>query len=79
MAGDIKEMRELFNALVKELTKRVQKGECSATDLSVARQFLKDNGIEAIPDKHPGMEKLKEEVENLTFDDDEIDDPALMQ
>ena len=40
-------MEELHEVLAKSLLDRVKSGEATAADLSVARQFLKDNGIEA--------------------------------
>ena len=39
----------LHGALAKLLTERIASGTASAADLAVARQFLKDNGIDAIP------------------------------
>jgi len=39
---------QLLNSLAAELLQRVESGEATASELNVARQFLKDNGIEAI-------------------------------
>ena len=44
---DEKILQDLHNAVANELLHRVVSGECQASDLNVARQFLKDNGIEA--------------------------------
>lgn len=41
------ELGDLQTALVVELRKRIRDGSATAADLSVARQFLKDNGIQA--------------------------------
>lgn len=42
-------LEELHGALAKLLAERIKSGTASAADLAVARQFLKDNGIDAIP------------------------------
>ena len=61
-------LKELHGVLVQELLKRVKDPEAKASDLNVARQFLKDNGIEAIPvDNSP----LKALVDELPFDTEE--------
>ena len=58
-------LKELHGVLANELLKRVKDPEAKASDLNVARQFLKDNGIEAIPvDNSP----LKSLVDELPFD-----------
>ena len=38
----------LHTALAKALLERIKSGDCTAADLSVARQFLKDNGIDTL-------------------------------
>ena len=38
----------LFTDTIEALLARVRSGEATASDLNVARQLLKDNGIEAI-------------------------------
>jgi len=38
----------LHTALAADLLRRIQEGSATAADLSVARQFLKDNGIDAL-------------------------------
>jgi hypothetical protein len=40
-------LKELHNVIANELLMRVKNGEATSADLSVARQFLKDNGIDA--------------------------------
>ena len=63
-----KKLKELHGVLAEELLKRVKDPEAKASDLNVARQFLKDNGIEAIPvDNSP----LKSLVDELPFDTEE--------
>lgn len=41
-------MEELHGAVAASLLDRVQAGEATASELSVAVKFLKDNGIDAV-------------------------------
>lgn len=45
----MKQLNDLFDALTVELRDRIANGTATSGDLSVARQFLRDNGIEAQP------------------------------
>lgn len=40
-------LNALHGELAKELMKRIKEGTATPADLNAARQFLKDNGIEA--------------------------------
>lgn len=67
-----KKMDELFkqlhNALGAALLERIQSGEASPADLNVARQFLKDNGIDGtIKNSQPLLNLAKV----MPFDPDE--------
>jgi len=42
-------LEALFNATVEALVAKIQSGEATAADLNVARQMLKDNGVELPP------------------------------
>ena len=42
-------LKELHGVLAEELLKRVKDPEAKSGDLNVARQFLRDNGIDAVP------------------------------
>ena len=44
-------LQALHTELAKKLLARVKDGTATAADLSVARQFLKDNNIDAVPDE----------------------------
>ena len=46
---DLKKLEDLHSTLTDVLIDRVKSGDAKAGDLNVARQFLKDNGIECIP------------------------------
>jgi hypothetical protein len=49
---------QLHEELVKDLLIRIRSGQATAAELNVARQMLKDNGIEAIPVKDSGLDNL---------------------
>jgi hypothetical protein len=56
------ELNDLFSQLHKELVQdlltRIRSGQATADELNVARQMLKDIGIEASPVKDRGLEVL---------------------
>ena len=58
----MKTLKELHEVLATELLKRVKDPEAKASDLNVARQFLKDNGIEAIPTDNSPLKALVDEL-----------------
>ena len=59
---------QLHTELAQELLDKIRSGEAKASELNVARQFLKDNGIEGLPmDNSP----LKELVDELPFNEKE--------
>tara|TARA_R100001460_G_scaffold108272_2_gene158911 strand:- start:355 stop:579 length:225 start_codon:yes stop_codon:yes gene_type:complete len=63
-----KKLKELHDVLTQQLLDRVKSKDAKASDLNVARQFLKDNGIEALPvDNSP----LKSLVDELPFSSEE--------
>lgn len=41
-------LEALHTGLAKDLLAKIESGEATAADLSVARQFLKDNGIDSL-------------------------------
>ena len=63
-----KTLKTLHEVLAEELLKRVQDPEAKSSDLNVARQFLKDNGIEAIPTDNSPLKSL---VDELPFNTEE--------
>lgn len=50
----------LLDALADDLLSKIKSGDATAADLNVARQLLKDNGINCIPTKNNGIGKLAE-------------------
>jgi len=63
-----KTLKTLHEVLAEELLKRVKDPEAKSSDLNVARQFLKDNGIEAIPSDNSPLKAL---VDELPFESEE--------
>ncbi len=60
-----KTLDELHTELAQTLLDIVRSGEAKSSHLNVARQFLKDNGIEGLPvDNSP----FKELVDELPFE-----------
>ena len=58
MDKNFKLLEQLHLVLAQELLDKVKSGEAKAGDLNVARQFLKDNGVECIPVEKNPMEEL---------------------
>ena len=59
-------LKELHGVLAEELLKRVKDPEAKSSDLNVARQFLRDNNIDAVPTQDSPLQKL---IEELPFDE----------
>ena len=55
-------LRELHGILAEKLLEKVKDPECKSADLNVARQFLRDNGIDAVPTEGSPLQKLADEL-----------------
>jgi len=53
-----KVLKKLHGSLADQLLAKVKSGEATASEHNVARQFLKDNGIEAIAKPTNGLGEL---------------------
>ena len=62
---DLKKLESLHSVLTRVLLDRVKSPEAKAGDLNVARQFLKDNGIECIPTEKNGLEDIMNNLPDL--------------
>ena len=58
-------LQNLHTVLIENLLDKVKSGEAKAGDLNVARQLLKDNGIECIPTVKSPMEDLMSNLPDL--------------
>ena len=55
-------LKELHGILAEKLLEKVKDPECKSADLNVARQFLKDNGIDAVPVDNSPLQNLIDEM-----------------
>ena len=60
---------KLHDAVATTLLEKIVSGEANASDLNVARQFLRDNGIAGIPQENSPLKNLMDE---LPFTEDEV-------
>jgi hypothetical protein len=67
-----KELELLHSELTNKLLEKVRDDDCKASDLNVARQFLKDNGIEALPVDNSPLKSLVDELPFNTDDEEEV-------
>ena len=65
MDKSLEVLNTLHLCLAKELLGKIQSGEAKAGDLNVARQFLKDNGVECIPVENNPIQELMENLPDL--------------
>lgn len=57
-----KKLSELHNKLTDVLLDKIRDPDVKASDLNVARQFLKDNNIDCAPTESNNIGKLAEEL-----------------
>ena len=55
---------DIHEALGKELLDKINSGEATAAELAVARQFLKDNGVDLASKPDNNVGQLSEALEN---------------
>ena len=58
-------LQNLHTVLIENLLDKVKSREAKAGELNVARQLLKDNGIECIPTANNPMEDLMSSLPDL--------------
>ena len=63
-------MADLHEELATQLLTAVQSGETSASILNVARQFLKDNGVDGVPTQGNPLDNLIHALPE--FNEDEL-------
>lgn len=66
-----KVLESIHTELAEALLSKIKSGTATASDFNVARQFLKDNGIDG--SKRPGspIENLANEIPFTSYDDEE--------
>ena len=55
-------LRDLHNILADKLLEKITDPDAKSADLHVARQFLRDNGIDAVPTDDSPLQKLIDEM-----------------
>ena len=65
MDRNLKLLKTIHYELAKHILDLIKSGEAKAGDLNVARQFLKDNGIECIPVENSPMTELMNNLSDL--------------
>ena len=65
MDRNLKLLKTIHYELAKHILDLIKSGEAKAGDLNVARQFLKDNGIECIPVENNPMTELMNNLPDL--------------
>lgn len=66
------ELSELHGQLARVMKDRLTSGEATASDLSVIRQFLKDNGINCDGRQNPDVAGLTEALSHIPDYDPDI-------
>jgi hypothetical protein len=69
MSKTDKVLDDLHTELATTLLDKVRSGTAKASDLNVARQFLRDNGIAGVPVEHSPLKNLMDE---LPFTEEEV-------
>ena len=69
MINKEKDLENLHSELTQKLLDKIRSPEVTASELNVARQFLKDNNIDALPVKDSTLAKL---AENLPFSEEDL-------
>ena len=57
-----KKLKELHAVLAEKLLAKVKDPDAKSSDLNVARQFLRDNGIDAVPTEDSPLQQLIDEM-----------------
>ena len=65
MDKNLKILKTIHYELAKHILDLIKSGEAKAGDLNVARQFLKDNGVECLPGQKNPMQELMENLPDL--------------
>jgi hypothetical protein len=65
MDRNLELLKTIHYELAKHILDLIKSGEAKAGDLNVARQFLKDNGIECIPVENNPIEDLMTNLPDL--------------
>lgn len=62
-------LKQIHEALAKNLLNKIKKGKATAAELAVARQFLRDNGINCDGERNPTTRNI---ADSLPFQDPDL-------
>ena len=67
----------LHRTLAENLLSKVKDPEAKSADLNVARQFLKDNGIDALPVENSPLSDLVKSLPDFADEDTDLSEMKL--
>jgi hypothetical protein len=70
-------MEVLHRTLAENLLSRIQDPEAKSADLNVARQFLRDNGIDALPVDNSPLSELVKSLPDFNDEDTDLSELKL--
>lgn len=62
-------LQALHATVAQQLLERIKSGEATAADFSAAIKFLKDNGIDSVPEANKDIQSLASQMP--TFEDED--------
>jgi len=65
-------LAQLHDATAKHLLERLLSGEASPSEVANAIRFLKDNGIEAVPEKNDRLQKIAESLPDFGVGEEDL-------
>jgi len=77
MSQKDKQLEQLHSDLTIRLLEKIKDPEVKASDLNVARQFLKDNGIESLPIDNSPLKSLVDELPFADLDEEIVPSATL--
>jgi hypothetical protein len=64
------DLADLHGMFTEALAKKLKNGDFTSADLSVIRQFLRDNGIECDGERNDGIQDLVDSLPSYDSDED---------
>lgn len=65
-------LAELHNQTAKHLIERLKSGQATPAEVGNAIRFLKDNGIEAVPEENDKLNQIVQHLPDFESDEDEL-------
>jgi hypothetical protein len=77
MTASTRILEDLHTTLAEELLRRIKAGDESPALLNVARQFLRDNGVEGLPVADSALSELIQAMPSFYEESEECKDPQI--